>query len=709
MKAKIIKYLEAKNSKSATFKELVKLFNINPGERKMLKGIIKDMEKEGSLYIVEKDIILSEVINTVSGVIAGHENGFGFLIRNDGIKPDIYIASNRLKGALNKDEVEVIIDDENDERPSGEVIKIIKRGNTFAIGTFCKKKDGGYVVPDDSRLCAKVIIDEDSSAGANDKQKVQVELTRFKEYGNPKGKIVAVLGYPGVNETDMQSIIRSFGLWEDFPDDALQEAAEMPTEIIEDDSRVDLRDLLTVTIDGEDAKDIDDAISLEVISDEITRLWVHIADVSYYVEPGSAIDEEAFERGNSTYLIDRVLPMLPTELSYGICSLNPAVDRFAFTVSIDFNKSGKVMDNKLFKSIIKSDARLTYTQVNELFSGKLGDNNILEYEDMLLLARYLMKTLKGIRLKRGSIDFDFDETKIELDNKAFPIEIMKETRGEAEQLIEEFMIISNEVVAQKYGSKIEDFVYRIHGKPSIEKLSEFKKIANKFGYDIDLDNPTPVEFSELIEEAKGNPEEALISTLLLRSLQKASYSNNNEGHFGLASTSYTHFTAPIRRYSDLTVHRLLTAFIEPWNWKSYLRYISKNLPEICKSISISERKAEEAERQVLKFKMAQYMEERIGDLYEGEIASITNYGMYVKLPNTIEGSIAFSSIKSDKYSFDEQNYVAIGQIMNKRFSMGQKLTVKVKSVDMNRYSIDFELIEDDTFEKRKNKKNVSNK
>lgn len=697
MKEKIIAILKSIPSHRTDFKTLAKVLQIRNNERKLLDGVLRDMEKEGSIFRPHpNEIIWAEETRLVEGVLQGNARGFAFLLREDGEKPDIYIPAEALQNAYDKDRVRVLIEDAQDERPQGKVVRVLERGHHVLVGLYKKTRpDGsGLVYPDESKFASPLSVDAKSTGGAKDGQKVMVEVRHQGKNRPPQGKVTAILGYPGVNETDMQSIILSFGLREGFPPEAKKEAREVSQTVCLD-GRYDARSLETVTIDGEDAKDLDDAISIEKIEGNGTRLWVHIADVSHYVKPGMAMDEEAYLRGNSAYLIDRVLPMLPTELSNGICSLNPGEDRCALSLCLDFLANGQLESKALYETVIRSDARLTYEEVNRYFTGEELPREHQARQLLLDEGRQLMHQLKAQRVRRGSMMFDFPEMKITLDRDAKPVNVERLERGEAEMMIEEFMIIANEVIAQHWGKRADSFVYRVHGKPSEEKLVEFNRVLSRFGYELDLDAIEPKTLQQIVTEVKGKPEELLLTTLMLRSMQKAVYSPEDIGHFGLASEGYTHFTAPIRRYADLMVHRILKAMLHRQADRDYWQVLRRELKQQTTHISDRERVAGEAERQVEKFKMAQYMADHVGEIFEGRISTLTSFGFFVELPNTIEGLVKFSSMEDDHYNFLEDTYQVVGERTGKRWQLGDPVTVQVAYVDMGQYNIDFTLVEDE--------------
>jgi ribonuclease R len=520
-----------------------------------------------------------------------------------------------------------------------------------------------------------------------------VELTRWPEpRRNPEGSVVEVLGYPWEKGTDILSIVRMFNLPSVFPEDVIKEAQAVPMRIPEDEisRRRDLRQLKLFTIDGADAKDLDDAVSIESLDNGGYRLGVHIADVSHYVKDGSPLDKEALKRGNSVYLLDRVIPMLPHELSNGICSLNPNEDRLAMSVIMDIDKKGKVYAHEIFESVINSKARLIYDDVSDLLEGKTStEGKLKEVAEELFIMKELMDILRARRERRGSIDFDFPESYIELDENGKPIDVRKLERRVANRLIEEFMLVCNETVAERFFWAQIPFLYRIHEDPNPEKVADFLRFIHNFGYSIRGKELHPKDFQRLTDEIKGRREEPVISTLLLRTMQKAVYSSEPGKHFGLAAQYYSHFTSPIRRYPDLQIHRIIKETLRGSLSHRRMEHLEGRLPEVADHTSMTERRAEEAEREVDDLKKAQYMAERIGEEYDGIVSSVTSFGMFVQLENTIEGLVHFSNMEDDFYFFDEENYMIVGERTKRTYRLGDEVRIKVIGADIGKKNIDF--------------------
>lgn len=696
----IVELMGEKGYKPMLREELAVKFDIGKGDTKEFYKVLEGLEKEGVLIRNNKDkygLIISEYL--VVGRLQGHEKGFGFVIPTDRTRTDIFIPAENMNSAMNGDTVVANLLKKPDEgrRQEGEIVRILERANTVIIGTFEDNGNFGFLVPDEHKITYDIFIPKAQVGGAKDRQKVVVEITRWPELRrNPEGKVIEVLGYLTDTGTDILSIIRQFKLPEEFSE-KVQQQAENITEVITDsdlEGRKDLRELVTFTIDGADAKDFDDAVSIEKLPNGNYNLGVHIADVAHYVRPNSAIDREAYERGNSVYLIDRVIPMLPMELSNGICSLRPNVDRLTLTVFMEIDKNGTVLDHQIMDSVINSKKRCIYDDVSDFLENdderaKEKLSNILPE---LKLMEELMHILNEKRDKRGSIDFDFPETFIELDDKGKPIDVRKAERRIANRLIEEFMLVCNETVAEEYFWAEVPFLYRIHEEPKAEKLEDFAKFIHNFGYALKGKEIHPKELQLLTKEVKGKKEETVISTLLLRSLRKAVYSAKPDIHFGLAAQYYSHFTSPIRRYPDLVIHRIIKDFIKGKLTPDKQSRLEKTLPETADHTSMTERRAEEAEREVDDLKKAQYMAGKIGEEFTGIVSSVTNFGLFVQLDNTIEGLVHFNNMDDDYYRFDEENYYIIGERTNRIYRLGDEVKIEVIGADVGKRNIDFKLI-----------------
>ncbi|MDO5755886.1 MAG: ribonuclease R, partial [Tissierellia bacterium] len=622
--------------------QLVELFQIHKKERKIFREALEGMVKEGYLYFTKKEkYILMEDAHLSRGELQGSGRDFCYFIPDDPKEPDVFVHASKLNGAIHKDVVLIKIKRSaaGTKSPEGEVERIIER-NKRTTGVLEMSKDFGFVVLDDKRYGFDVHIKKGNLNGAKNKDRVVLRIDRIpdKKDLSPDGTILEVIGKEGDPGVDITAIARQFDLPDQFPKKIQEIAAEIPQELTSKDrgGRTDLRDLYTVTIDGATAKDFDDAISLEKEKDQYV-LYVHIADVAHYVKKNSALDKEALRRGNSVYLLNRVIPMLPVELSNGICSLNPGEERLTLTVRMWINDRGKVVDHKFYESVILSNKRLIYKDVSNFLEGKDHPFHEEDLKEMLQLSKELRNILRKKRDRRGSLDFDFPEPVIEFDEQGRPVDIYPGDRRIAEQIIEEFMLVTNETVGKNFGFMEYPFMYRIHEEPDEEKIEEFRRTVINFGYHIKGQGTFTKDFQQLLEQLEGKPEKPLISKLLLRSMQKARYSEDPDVHFGLATMFYSHFTAPIRRYSDLFIHRIVKNFIHNQpstnNEDAFLDYIAA----VAKECSQKERRAELAEREATDMKMAEYMEDKIGEIYPGIISSLTNFGIFVQLPNTVEG------------------------------------------------------------------------
>lgn len=704
LRENIVEFMRKKVYKPMLKEELAIQFGLEGKEIEVFYNILKDMEKEGIIIKTRNERYgLVEKMNLIVGKIEGNEKGFGFLIPDDKTKEDVFIPAEDMNGALHGDRVIVRITSKGlyGKKEEGEVIRILERANDTIVGTFESSNNFGFVIPDDSRIAYDVFISKSNFNGAKTNQKVVVEITRWPEKRrNPEGKIVEILGYVGEKGTDILSIIKQFKLSEDFPAKVLNQASSIEQTVSQEEieKRVDLRNLNIFTIDGADAKDLDDAVSIEKLSNGNYKLGVHIADVSHYVKEKSPIDKEAHKRGNSVYLVDRVIPMLPKELSNGICSLNPNEDRLTLSVFMEIDKNGSVVDYKIVEGVIRSKARLVYDDVSDFLErdDKEALKNLEGVTEDLKIMEELSHILYEKRQKRGCIDFDFPEARIILDEDGIPIDVVKEDRRIADKMIEEFMLVCNETIAEHFYWADIPFLYRIHEEPDMEKIEEFNKFIHNFGYSIKgIQDIHPKELQLLTKEVKGKKEETLINTLLLRSLKKAKYSSEKDIHFGLAAEYYCHFTAPIRRYPDLQIHRIIKSYIKGKLSSNEQDRLHVLLPKVADHTSTTERTAEEAEREVEDLKKAEYMSTRIGNVYEGIISSLTHFGMYVQLDNTIEGLVHFSNMIDDYYYFDEDKYYIIGEHTNKVYRLGDTVKIIVINTDLVKRTIDFMLVQED--------------
>jgi len=714
-----------------TLEEIQAALHIDPESSTIaLPALLERLEKEGRIVRTRAGRYgLPEMMNLVRGTIESHAKGYAFLLPDDPTLPDLYIHARDLGGAWHGDTVLARINRRRDAfgRIEGEVVRIIHRHYQRLVGTFRKYGQSGVVKPDDRRIDALIFVDAENTQGAQDEDQVVVELIAYPEDTRGAfGRIVEILGRRGDPGVDIVSIIRKYELPEHFPERVLAEASKLP-DAVEPDAflgRLDLTHLPTVTIDGEDAKDIDDAVSIERLSDGGYRLGVHIADVSHYVRPGTALDEEAFRRGTSVYLVDRVIPMLPPKLSNGICSLNEGVLRLALSCLITFDRDGRRVDYELTPSVIRSKARLTYTEVNALLrshrerssdadrtvdadlalqpadvsDGAVSLDKVRLFTDDLLAMAELSERLRRRRMERGAIDFELPEARIILDERGHPTDVTLRSRDRAEMLIEDFMLAANETVAEHMAHLELPYIYRIHERPDTEKLQQFVEFVMNFGYVVhgSVERLTPRALQRILEETRGEPEESVISTVLLRSMQQARYSAENRGHFGLAATHYTHFTAPIRRYPDLIAHRLLRAYLFEKNLDpSFLQDMTHALPGIADHSSKRERIAMEAERETDALKMAEYMQDHIGETFPAVISGVTAFGLFVRLKNTIEGLVHISYMDDDYYHFQDRAYMLVGEYTGKTYRLGDEVLVRCRSTNIAERRIDFELVEEE--------------
>ena len=704
IKETIISFMREKAYKPMDVHDLAAVFDINKGEYKDFKKMIKIMEKEGLIVRTNADKFgLTEKMGLVSGKLQAHQKGFGFVIPDEEGVKDVFIPSSFMNGAMHGDKVvaKIIREDFGGRKREGEIIRITERVNKTIIGVYENSKNFGFVVPEDKRIHYDVFISKTDKNGAKDDDVVIVEITEWPgQRRNPEGVVVEVLGKKGDKGLDILTIIKKHGLPEEFPEKVERFAAAIEEDIPSSEyaRRKDLRSVRMVTIDGEDAKDLDDAVSIERLEDGNFKLGVHIADVSHYVREKNPLDKEALNRATSVYLIDRVIPMLPKKLSNGICSLNPKVDRLALSCFMVIDRTGKVLEHDIMESVIKTSERMTYTDVTKIL--KDNDKELIEKYDYLYDDFKAMEELCNIlnkkRLGRGAIDFDFDESKIILDKMGKPVDIKPYDREIANRIIEEFMLVCNETIAEHmYWANI-PFVYRIHENPDEEKLQKFSEFVYNLGYFLKFNNDVhPRMLQEILEKVKGKKEETVVSTLLLRSMMQAKYAPDCVGHFGLAARYYCHFTSPIRRYPDLMIHRIIKEYINGNLDSERASKLTGIVDYAAKQSSEMERIAEEAEREVDDMKKAEYMSEKIGEEFEGIISSVTTFGFFVQLPNTVEGLIHISSLDDDYYVYDERHLTLMGERTKNIFRLGDSVKIKVSRVDLANHDIYFDLIKED--------------
>lgn len=695
----IINIVNDKNYKPMTIDEMLRYLDCDKYIKKDVKKIIKKLAKENEIKISSKNKIhpLSNDDKSLMGEISLAQGGYGFFISDNNEYMDVFISQNNLNSANDKDRVkiEIIKEKEYGKNAEGKVVEILQRNTSQIVGLYKKNKGFGFVISDKDNLSSDIYIDEKFSKKAKNNDKVVCEIIKYPKNGSPEGRIVEVLGNKNDFNVDVLSIIRSYGLKDNFSKKTKKEAVfiEKEIDISKQKDRKDLRDLFTVTIDGRDSKDFDDAISIEKDEEDFI-LYVHIADVSHYVKENSEIDKEAYQRGNSTYLYNIVLPMLPEELSNGICSLNPNENRLALSLKMRINKLGKVVDYKIYKSIIKSNYRLVYDDVNDYL-----DNKEKVYDDEILIEKLelfdnLYKILKNKREKRGAIDFNFTESQIDVNEKGDVLNISIFERGSANKMIEEFMLVSNETIASLFAYMDFPSLYRIHEKPKDEKVESFKNILNTLGYNIKGKELHPKDFQEILKEVSGKDDESLVNMLMLRTMRKAKYANYRDIHFGLATKYYTHFTAPIRRYPDLIVHRLVKDFVDNKFENISQSSLEKQLAKNAEHLSITERNSEECERDVEDLYKCKYMKKYIGEKFQGIISTITDFGIFIELENTVEGCFMYK-FSDDHFEYIEQKLSCVNRDNNKRYKIGQKVLIEVKNVDLEKRNIDFDLLEEE--------------
>jgi len=704
IKEKILEILREKNTPPLFPDRLMEILEISKQDRYIFLDILDDMVEEGKLVMTrKKKYALPETLGFLVGRLQGNPKGFAFFIPDDENEEDVFIPPENLNTAMHNDRVMIRIlrNGRNPERSrEGEVCKILTRANKTVVGTFEKDRNFGFVIPDDPRITNDIFVSKDNMQGAETGHKVVVEILRWPDLRrNPEGRIVEILGHRDEAGTDILSIIRQFNLPEEFPEEVEAVAKKIPQSVSQDEiaKRKDLRHLKTFTIDGADAKDLDDAISIEKMENGNFKLGVHIADVNHYVFANSPIDKEAYVRGTSVYLVDRVVPMLPKELSNGICSLNPGEDRLAMSVIMEINRQGRVVDFTIEETVIRSRKRMIYEEVNKILEEK-DPELTAQYEDFieeLEMARELCEILNARRVERGSIDFNLVETQIILDENGKPVDIKPVERGISNRMIEEFMLVCNETIAEYMYWQELPFMYRVHEDPDIEKMLDFNEFIHNFGYHLKGigEGIHPKVLQELLENVKGKPEEGIISAVMLRSLQKARYSHENLGHFGLATKNYCHFTAPIRRYPDLMIHRIIKESIHGKLNKKRIKELEEILPGMAEHCSKRERVADEAERETDDLKKVEFMLDKLGEEFDGIISGVTNYGIYVQLPNTVEGLVRISTIEDDYYVYNEKHYCLIGERTRRILRLGDSVRVKVAKVDLIMRNIDFVLVD----------------
>ena len=690
-----------KNSdKALSVYEIEEMLGINDvnGLKEILKEL-NSMEDELIIYRTNKNnYMLFNNSHLKLGKMIGTRKGYGFVdIEGD---EDVFVAASNMNGAIHDDKVVVEIISKKGLDLEGRIVKIVERKFKDMVGEFYfDNKNQGHVKLIEEKLHIDIVVDRDKSMGAMEGHQVLVKICQKLSGNSYKGEILKILGHKNDPGVDILTIVNKLGIHDTFPDEVMSEVANLPDSVSESEmeGRHDLRDMMIFTIDGDDTKDIDDAISLDILSNGNYKLGVHIADVSYYVRENTELDREAYERGTSVYLADRVIPMLPHKLSNGICSLNPNVDRLAVTCEMEVNNHGDVVKYDIYPSVIRSRKQMTYKCVNKILEEDIVPQGYEDFADNLKQMLELSKIIRENKVRRGCIDFDIDEAKIIVNDKGEAIDVVLRNRGVGEKLIEDFMIIANETVATCINYMDLPFIYRVHGEPSEEKINDFLKFISTLGYKIngDFKKVTPWDVQKILDSLRDKPEFPILSKLLLRSMQKAVYDSNNIGHFGIASKCYTHFTSPIRRYPDTTVHRLLHKYLfEHKLDNDTINYWDLKLPVLAAHTSECERNSIECEREVDDMKKAEFMLSHIGEEFDGVVSSIVSFGMFVELPNLVEGLIKIDDLVDDTYIFNEDIFSLIGTNTKKRYRLGDKIKVVVKAANKEARTVDFLPVKD---------------
>ncbi len=702
LKAKLIGLVSEAAYNPLKKEELAMIFDIHHTEMPMFYNFLDELVEDGYLILTKKGKYTSpNQMGLFVGKLISHKKGFGFVESDEEYKQDLFIPADSLNGAMHNDRViaEITAEATDEKRAEGRIIKVVERAITDVVGTFQNCKNFGFVVPDNKKFNKDIFVPKKFFNGARENDKVVCRITQWPtEDRKPEGKVVEVIGQKGDRYVEITSVIREHGLPEEFPKKVLDEAEKVAVEIPQEeiDRRLDIRDMNIFTIDGEDAKDLDDAVSIEVLDNGNYKLGVHIADVTHYVKEKSKLDKEALKRATSVYLVDKVIPMLPKTLSNGVCSLNPFEDKLTLSVFMEINHKGDVVKHDIKETIINSKARMTYTEVSDILEKddeKLKNTFAKVVDDFYnseKLARILMKR----REKRGAIDFDFPEAKIILNGDGDVVDIKKYERRISNRIIEEFMLITNETVAEHFFWLNMPFVYRIHETPAQEKIETLNKFISTFGYVIkgDLESVHPKALQGIIEKIHGKTEEKAISTIMLRSLKQARYSPEALGHFGLAAQYYSHFTSPIRRYPDLQIHRIIKEFLNGKLTPKRQEQLAQIVDYACTQSSEREREAELAERDVKDIYKARYMEDKVGEEFEGIVSSVTSFGMFIELDNTVEGLVRLADMSDDYYIFDEDSFTILGERTKKLYRIGDVVKIRVDKVNVDFKEIDFALL-----------------
>ncbi len=701
----ILNILKNKNYSPMKYEDIYAKLDLHPKQSGAFLSELDLMEKEGILIKTKKEkYVLPQKINMVVGILKNNKKGFGFVIPESDSEGDVYISPNDMNGAMHNDKVlvDVLCHETQDKKREGHIRKVLIRANDEIVGLFKSSGKYGFVIPDDIKIVDDIFIPKESINNAKTDDKVVVKITKWPlDERNPEGKIIEILGSSNDVGTDILSIIRQYKLSETFPDKVLKQTNAIEDNLSEDEiqQRKDLRQKNSFTIDGADAKDLDDAISIEKLENGNYFLGVHIADVSHYVKENSFLDKESLKRGCSVYLLNKVIPMLPPKLSNHLCSLAPGEDRLTLSIEMEIDKEGQVISHSISNSIINSKERMVYTDVSDIIENK-DQQLIQQYEHIykeICWMNELASLLNEQRKNRGSIDFDFDESYIHLDENGIPINVEIAERRVANRIIEEFMLIANETIAEHFFWLDIPFVFRVHEKPNPDKILEFKKFILNFGYIMrgNNDKVHPKALQEITKKIKGKREENIINTIMLRSLRKAIYAPKCLGHFGLATDYYCHFTAPIRRYPDLIVHRIIKEYmISPFS-EERKKDLENKVKVAAERSTEAEIEAEEAERDVEDLKKAEYMMNNIGNIYDGLISGVASFGIFVELENTIEGLVRISSIDDDYYIYEPEKYRFVGERSKKIYAIGEPVKIKVVNADILSREIDFELVENE--------------
>ncbi len=715
MVEKIMEVLSEHSYKPLNADELANVLGLEANEKKELRKEIDRLTKEGVVLKIKKEkIVLPEGYGVYVGRIDVNKRGFGFVARGEG-EPDIFVPENAMMTAMHGDKVQVKVLRENagTKRAEGEILQIIERKNNKMIGVYEESKAFGFVIPEDSKMHHDVFINKKNRNYAENGDVVVVEITKWPEKGrNPEGLITEILGKKGDKGVDILTVVKKYNLPEEFSPEVIGYTDQIPEKVPETEigRRRDLRNEMVMTIDGADAKDLDDAVSVIRLENGNYKLSVHIADVTHFVKEGSPIDMEAFKRATSVYLLDLVIPMLPQKLSNNLCSLNPFEPKLTLSCDMVISPQGKVVEHDIYESIISSKLRATYTGITRVINGEM-DEELEKYKEFIPMINDMVELqhiLEKKRADRGAIEFDFPESKITLDKLGKPIDVSLYPREISNKMIEEFMLACNETVSEHMFWAHVPFIYRIHEEPDEEKLKAFTEFSFNLGYPVKLfAGVQPKMLQEILEKVKGEPAEPVLSKLLLRSMMQAKYSPQNVGHFGLAATYYSHFTSPIRRYPDLQIHRIIKEFLNGGIDEKRSKQLIPIVTEASKQASEMERVAVDAERELDALKKAEFMLNHVGETFEGIISSVTNFGLFVELPNTIEGLIHITSLYDDYYVYDDRYMTLIGERGGKKFTLGEKIEVLVSKVNLDSREIFFEVGEKESSEKG-NKKEQHN-